>query len=283
MRKFILHNLDKTKSFDLNGLNALATEPQGLGNTFDFLYKESEKSKHLVNVKPSFEPIVLKVYFNADGSDGYANYKSLLSFLEMCGKRKFLLEYNDGVTDKYADVVFKSASKTEIDEDGVFAESLTLQRESYWYEEVDEKFALMNTDADKTRFPLGFAFGFSGQVFKTKQRVINNFFEEVPISVKISGYIKNNINLYITTLDNVKIAEISLKTNGQDGRIITIEPQSKKITIEQNGVVTNGYHLTDKTKQSFLYLPQGEFYICSNMEGTDTGKIELSIKRYLLD
>ena len=52
MRKFILHTYDKSKSFDLNAETALAAEPQGLGNKFSLSYKESEKGKHLTNVKP---------------------------------------------------------------------------------------------------------------------------------------------------------------------------------------------------------------------------------------
>ena len=53
---------DKSKSFDLNGETALATEPSGLGNTFSLNYKESEKGKHLTNVTPEFEPIKLSIY-----------------------------------------------------------------------------------------------------------------------------------------------------------------------------------------------------------------------------
>lgn len=95
MRKFILHTYDKSKSFDLNTETALAAEPQGLGNKFSLSYKESEKGKHLTNVKPDFEQIQLTVYFNADGSNGYGNYKSLLLFFAECGTSPFLFEYND--------------------------------------------------------------------------------------------------------------------------------------------------------------------------------------------
>ena len=125
MRKFALHTYDKSKIFDLNTASALAAEPSGLGNAFTTTYKESEKGKHLTNVTPSFEPITLKVYFNADGTDGYANYKSLLIFLAECGTSAFLFEYNDGVTDKYCDVVLQSHTKSEKNEDGLFCETFT--------------------------------------------------------------------------------------------------------------------------------------------------------------
>lgn len=286
MRKFYLHNLSKTKSFDLNTKSALATEPSGLGNSFNTAYKESEKGKHLVNVTPSFEPIVLKIYFNADASDGYTNYKALMRFLAECrvaDKQAIVFEYNDGVTDKYCDVIFKSSTKGEKTEEGIFCETFTFERQTFWYERIEESFAMKNTPADATRFPLGFPFGFFGQVFKSKQFISNTFNVAAPITITVSGNIHNDIRVYIATLENKVVAELKLSTNCVDGKVIVIEPSTKKITIEQNGVVTNGYGLTDKTKQSFLYLPQGDYYIGSDMTVEDSGEIAFSIKRYLLD
>lgn len=283
MRKFFLHTYSKSKSFDLNTESALATEPTGLGNSFATAYKDSDKGKHLVNVTPSFEPIVLKIYFNADGSEGYANYKGLMLFLAECGTTEFLFEYQDGVTDKYCDVVFKSATKSEPNEEGVFCETFTFERQTYWYERVEDSFALKNTAADATRFPLGFPFGFFGRVFNKKQYVSNPFHIAAPITITISGQIADNIRIYIATLDDKIVAEIKLSTNNVDGRVILIEPNTKKITVSQNDTVSNGYGLTDKTKQSFLYLPQGDYYIGSDMTQDDAGQIAFAIKRFLLD
>lgn len=283
MRQFYLHTYDMTNTFNLNAETALAAEPKGLGNSFALSYKESEKGKHLVNVTPSFDPIELKIYFNADGSDGYVNYKSLLLFLASCGTSTFLFEYNDGVTDKYCDVVLKSNTKTEISEEGLFCESFTFERQTYWYERVAESFSLKSTDAAQTKYPLGFPFGFVGCVFKKRQKIINKFFMDAPITITITGDIANNIDVYIEKPNGDRVAEIALGTNNADGTVIVIEPQTKKITITKDGTSTNGYGLTDKTKQSFLYLPQGEYYIGSNMEDTDAGAIAFSIKRYLFD
>lgn len=283
MRKFFLHNADKTKSFDLNTALALATEPTGLGNSFSASYKESDKGKHLTNVIPNFDPIVLKIYFNADGSEGYRNYKGLMMFLAERGTSPFLFEYDDGVTDKYCDVIFQSSTKSDINEDGIFCETFTFERQTYWYERIEESFALKNTSEDETRFPLGFPFGFAGRVFNKKQYVSNPFHIAAPISITVSGQIQNNIRIYIATLDDKVVAEIKLSTNSVDGKVIVIEPNTKKITVTQDGVVSNGYGLTDKTKQSFLYLPQGDYYIGSDMTVEDSGEIAFAIKRYLLD
>ncbi|MBQ6922093.1 MAG: phage baseplate protein [Clostridia bacterium] len=284
MRKFYLHTADKTSSFDLNAVTAFAANPSGLGNAFDISYKQSEKGNHPTNVKPSFEPIVLQIYFNGDGTVGYRNYKNLLQFLATCGKSVFLFEYDDGVTDKYCDVIFKSATKSERTEEGAFCETFTFERQSYWYEQVEESFDLKNSDPDPT-FPLSFPFGFVGLSFINEVRIKNSFFADAPIHIKISGYVERDINVYIKTVDTDEtVAEIQLSCGNIDGQTITINPSDKKITVtDAHGNETNGYGLTDKTKQSFLYLPQGVYNIGANIANTDSGKIELSIKRYLLD
>ena len=284
MRRFILHTYDKSKSFDLNGETALAAEPKGLGNKFSLSYKESEKGKHLTNVKPDFEQIQLSIYFNADGSNGYGNYKSLSLFLAACGTSPFLFEYNDGVTDKFCEVVSNTMPKTEISADGLFVETFSFDRQTYWYERVEESFALKKTVAAAS-FPLHFPFGFAGMVFKNKYKVSNPFFVDAPIIVKITGDIAENIRLYLADMSDKVIAEISLATNNSDGTEIVIDPTTKKITVTdtESGASRNGYGLTDKTKQSFLYLPQGEYYIGSNMTADDNGTIEMSIKRFLFD
>lgn len=284
MRRFILHTYDKSKSFDLNGETALAAEPTGLGNKFSLSYKESEKGKHLTNVKPDFEQIQLAIYFNADGSNGYGNYKSLSLFLAECGTSPFLFEYNDGVTDKFCEVVSNAMPKTEKNADGIFVETFTFDRQTYWYERVEESFALKKTVAASS-FTLHFPFGFAGMVFKNKYKVSNPFFVDAPIIIKISGDIAENIRLYLADMNDKVIAEISLATNNADGTEIVIDPTTKKITVTdtESGATRNGYGLTDKTKQSFLYLPQGEYYIGSNMTADDGGAIEMSIKRFLFD
>ena len=283
MRKFYLHTINKSKTFDLNTDAALATEPTGLGNAFDIEYKKSEKGQHLVNVKQNFDPIKLKIYFNANNTNAYLNYKSLLSFLAECGTSVFLFEYNDGITDKFCEIVSKTLPKSEIDTEGVFVEEFVFERQTYWYEEVAERFALKNTSEVTSMFPLSFPFGFAGKVLQKRYKIINNFYMDAPITILISGNLKNNINIYIMTLNEKIVGQIQLSTNNTEGTEIIIEPTTKKISVIKNNQITNGYALTDKTKQSFLYLPQGEYFIGSNIDDEDTGKIEISIKRYLFD
>lgn len=120
-------------------------------------------------------------------------------------------------------------------------------------------------------------------MFVKRRLISNKFFIDAPITITISGNIKNNIDLRIEDTDANVVGEISLSTNNTDGTVIVIEPTNKKITVTTDGETVNGYGLTDKTKQSFLYLPQGDYYITSNMEDEDTGEIDIAIKRYLFD
>ena len=205
-------------------------------------------------------------------------------FLAECGKSPFLFEYNDGVTDKFCEVISNTMPKSEISEEGIFVETFTFDRQTYWYERVDESFSLKKTTAASS-FPLSFPFGFTGMVFKNKYKVTNSFFADAPIIVKITGDIAENIRLYVADMNDNVVAEIALAANNADGTEIVIDPTTKKITVTdtESGETRNGYGLTDKTKQSFLYLPQGEYYIGSNITADDSGAIEISIKRFLFD
>ena len=180
-------------------------------------------------------------------------------------------------------MVLQSNTKSEISEEGLFVETFTFERQTYWYERVEESFSLKHTSEESTAFPLGFPFGFAGQVFVKRRLISNKFFIDAPITITISGNIKNNIDLRIEDTDENVVGEISLSTNNTEGTVIVIEPTNKKITVTTDGETVNGYGLTDKTKQSFLYLPQGDYYITSNMEDEDTGEIDIAIKRYLFD
>ena len=284
MRRFYLHTYDRSKTFDLNTASAFASEPSGLGNAFSPSYKESDAGKHLTNVTPSFPPIVFKILFNADGSDGYLNYKSLLLFLASCGTSVFILEYNDGVTDKFCEVILKSATKSEKGENGVFCESFTFERQSYWYEEISAVFDI-KVEGGTSAFPLSFPFSFAGMTFSDSVRVSNQFFESAPVTITIKGYLENAVRIYVKSVETGQItAEIQLTRGIADGETVVIDPTSKKIIVtDAAGKVSNGYSLTDKTKQSFLYLPRGEYYVSSNISASDTGNIEISVKRFLFD
>ncbi len=290
MRKFVLRN--RESSFPLNTASALAAEPKGLGNAFKASYKESEKGKHLTNVTPDFEPIVLKIYFNADGTDGYRNYKSLSLFLSRCGSEPFVLEYDDGVTDKFCDVIFKSLTKSEIGEEGTFCETLSLERQSYWYEKLETTLALQKTGTADNAFPLSFPVVFNGWSFINSVRINNSFHREAPVRITIKGAIagtaKGRIRYIEIQLKSAYsgevVSSIRLDRSMTDGETLVIDPEAKKITLTHaDGKVENAYDMTDKTKQSFLYIPQGEFILEANITDEDSGSVEVSVKRYLLD
>jgi hypothetical protein len=276
--------MDKTRSFDLNTQHVLATSPKGLGNAFSTSYKESANGRHLTNVRPSFPDIELTIYVNADATDGVANYKSLANFLATVGKSPFLFQYDDGINQKFCEVVSKELPRSNEDDSGVFAETFKFERQSYWYEEMGETFALKKSAQDMA-FPLAFPLAFDGVYFQNEYKITNSFYEPAPVDITISGNIADNIDIYIDTADTrQRVAELQLSVNNSDGTVIRIIPTpNKKITMTTDGITTSRYDITDKTKDSFLYVPFGTYIIGCNMVPSDTGRIEMTIRRYLFD
>lgn len=282
MERFTLYTADKRRSYSLNTTAALAVEPTGLGNKFSIAYKESTDKKYMTNRKPDFEPIGLKIYFNADGSAGDINYKNLMDFICACGNEPFLFEYIDAAGKRFCDVILSNAPKSEISEDGLYVEDFTFDRLSYWYEEVAESFSLKSV-SNRRKFPLRFPFGFAGKVFINSFTVKNDFYEAAPVVVAITGRIAANIKIYIAEKQSGKtVSEVALSTGSTENTTIIINAATKKITISDGVTTANGYGLTDKTKQNFLFLPPGEYTVGANITQEDSGEIDISIKRYLL-
>lgn len=283
MRRFTLYTADKRTSYSLNSQRVFATEPKGLGNKFDVAMKETSTGRQLSNIKPTFEPITLDLCFNADGSSGYANYKELMNFFAKCGRGAFIFEVNDGITERRCDVVLDTAEKSEIKEDG-FIEQFIFQRLNFWYEEVTERFSIKGIDATEYSFPLRFPFMFYGYSFTDSFEIKNDFYEQSPITLKISGAIENDIVVYLENLETAeRVAEVALSTGNAEGTTITIDASNKKVLVDDGVTVENGYSLVDKTKQSFLFLPQGRYKIGANITQDDRGAVQVSVKRYLLD
>jgi hypothetical protein len=282
MERFTLYTADKLRAYSLDTERALAVEPTGLGNKFAVSYKETADRKYMTNRKPDFEPIALKIYFNADGSEGDTNYKNLMGFISACGNEPFLFEYTDGTGKRYCDVVLSSAPKSEITEEGLYAESFSFDRLSYWYEEVEESFALKSVSGGR-KFPLRFPFGFAGKVFINSFTVKNDFYEAAPIVITVTGRIASTLDIYSAEKSSgAKVAEVALSMGSTDNTTIIINAVTKKITVDDGETVINGYNLTDKTKQNFLFIPPGEYAVGANISQEDSGEIDISIKRYLL-
>lgn len=283
MREIKLYSVDKKSFVSLNDKRFLAGEINGLGNNFSINYHDTQKGKIKKSVKPDFDPITITIYFNVEGNP-YRNFNYLMNFLAQNANKIFPLEYNDGIKKRFCDVIFKSASKSQISEEGVFSEQFIFERQYYFYEEQEESFALKTVDSSKVSFPLPFPFGFTGITFINQYTITNKFFEEAPIHFKIKGPIDNNpIHIKLSNEKGIVVKEIVLNAKCNIGDEISIDASTKKILYLKNGVEKNGYEYTDKTKQSFMYLPLGTYTISSNLQITDEGSIEISIKRYLLD
>lgn len=285
MRKFVLFNADKTANISLSSNGILAVNPKGLGNKFNVSYVQNEKSRYKTNVRPDFDNIQLDLYFNADGSTGYKNYNRLAQFINKCGLNNMIFEYDDGQLKKYCRVLLNNLPKSEKDESGSFVSTIVLERQSYWYKEDKVEFSLESIIEDNAvSFTLPFPFGFVGDSFRKEAVFTNDFFEESPIEISISGDIKECIKIEVLDADDEVEQYLQLKTNCHEGRIIKISSiDNKKVQIIEGGVSTNAYDLIDKQGQSFLYIKPGTHKLRANIQSTDNGSISVSVLNYVLD
>lgn len=285
IRELKLYTPNKRSFLSLNDSRFLLGEVTGLGNQFNIAYKDTQTGKVMTNIKPEFEPISATIYFNADGTNGYRNYKYFMDFLALMQGQVFAIEYNDGVTKKMCDVLLKNAPKSQINNEGVFSETFIFERQYFYYEEQEEVFALKSTDASKVTFPLPFPFGFTGQSFVNSYRITNNFYAAAPLKITIKGPITGSpIIISLKDANGINtISQIRIIENCLEGETFIIDASTKKIIRNVNGNIQNGYYLVDKRYQSFLYLPLGTYTIEANISMEDIGEIDISIKRYLLD
>lgn len=285
MRKFILHNSNKTLSFNLQNGGIFASEPKGLGNKFTNSYIENESNKFRTNVKPSFDNIEFSIYFNTDSSIGYSNYHKFTNFLTKNKNNILILEYDDGIQVKFCRCYLSTLSKTERQSSGVFKESLILERNSYWYKEENLTFEFRTIlEDDSLGFPLEFPLQFSGVAVYNRATLNNEFFEKVPINITIKGPINNPVRLIMIDELEQEVARLQLNEVINENEVLEINAiNGKKITLTTATDIVNAYDMMDKNYQCFLYLPPGKHTIIANLSQLDTGSINLSVINYILD
>lgn len=286
IRKFTLFDINKYNSIELASNGIFASNPVGLGNNFESTYVQDNRFKQITNTRPLFEEISFDIYFNINGTNGYKNFNKLINFINYNGKQPLILRYKDGINEKFCRVMFKRMPKTEINQDGEFVETFVFDRLTYWYMENDLRISLQNAVPEEyVTYPLPFEFGFEGLSLQKEYTVTNNFFDSVPIEVRIKGELKENIELYIKNFNNDEIIQrVKFLINSSlNQEIIMSSVQNKKVTIIRDGIEENGYGYIDMNYQTFLYLPQGTYVIGSSISNEDNGSINFSIIQYLLD
>jgi len=172
MRKLKLYNYNKSSFIDFNDKKYLVTDISGLGTKYDLI--KFEKTVH--DLEYNFENISLTINFGID-SNAYNDYKRFLDFIISNGKNRFILGYDYGTNERFADVYLLNSPKTQKTNYRIITETVIFERITPWYKNVE-----INSPGDNLPYELV---------------IQNNTFIPMPVNVetaKDSGILDLRIN-----------------------------------------------------------------------------------------
>ena len=123
MRKLKLYNYNKSSFIDFNDKKYLVTDISGLGTKYDLI--KFEKTVH--DLEYNFENISLTINFGID-SNAYNDYKRFLDFIISNGKNRFILGYDYGTNERFADVYLLNSPKTQKTNYRIITETVIFER-----------------------------------------------------------------------------------------------------------------------------------------------------------
>lgn len=286
MREYTIYSSDRQIVIPLSRGGVYSTNPEGFGNNFSVTYREGDRRRVVTKKAPSFGSVKLKILFGADGRNPREVYRDFMSLFSKLG-REFLLEESSDTGKKACFATLVDAPKTEIQQSGIIAEAFRFDRLSYWFQEEQAAFTFDETNHENEGFPLEFPFAFSGLTLNREIEVQNDFFEPIPATIQVSGKAwngKTGLNIVLVEKETEEgISTIRLRNAIESGETFVSDPETGKVTIEKDGIVRDAYQITDKTKDTFLYVPNGKFYLRSDMSFAEGGKLGITFRKYRFD
>lgn len=244
MRKFVLWNYNKTQSFDFNTEHAIISDVTGLGID----YAITKQNGVVTGFEKSFTDITFLVHFGVNDNP-YAVFSEFAGFIGSNGRNKLILEYQANNKTLYCDVWIKTLPKTQKNETGVIAETISFERLTYWYTVV------------------------SGTLI-TSATIVNEVFDLMPINLEIIGATSSFV---ISLSDGSQICTTrDLIANEK----ISIDSQSKKVILDTAGVQSNGYNLINKAYNTFLMAAKGTYTL--TFTGS-AGQFKYSYNKWVID
>lgn len=245
MRQFKLKNKAGTISFDFKANKIIITEVAGLGSSFDVTINEGV----VTNYQKGFENITLTANYGV-GGNAYTAYTNMAKFIEENLGESLQLEYSVNNRTVYADVMLKSIPKSQKTGFGVLVEQIVLVRLTYWY--ILEQITISNGGV-----PISNALN-------------------TPIELVITVESGSDEGFSIQLLKDIE--EISeIKARFSIPVTYKIDGANKKIEA-LNG--TNLYNMFDKTKDSFMIIPKGNYTI---KQTGAAGGVTASFKKWVVD
>ena len=247
IREFKLWNYEMTNNVSFNNdttYGIFASDIKGLGTRYDLKMHDKEIYDQDLN----FEPITMRLNFLVSSYTKYNNFKT---FLYNNGKKPFVLEYMiETNKPRYCDVYVESIPRSEKTNFKILSEVITFTRLTLWYELLTYTASFVATYTTPT--------------------ITNATFIDCPVIIK-----HEDNNKFEITVNN-DIASLEVLETVDD---IIINSQNKTV-ISSTGV--NLYHVLNKTKDTFLYIPNGNHTITITYAAAN-GTTEIIVKKWVVD
>ena len=242
VRGFRLLN-EKGQEFSMMDIHnyCLLTEPSGLGLSYSAEYEKLGYS-FIQNMRNIEQGQITGIVNFLE----YDNYRKFINFVETAENLRIVykIPYKSGTREYFKDIEINSLTKSEIQENGIISESITIDCLSLWYEEVDLTYNIVKSEVeDLIRWDFRWDSRFDGTA-DSEINIVNQGHVEAPIVVEINGRV---INPYI-----------KLSIDGEEYQRVTFNVEIAEYEKLLYGTKENDFYIlkqnTDGTKQSLFNL-----------------------------
>lgn len=252
MRQFKIWNASRTEAFDFAAHGCIITDVSGLGIGFTV----SIHNGAVVDFDKTFEDITLLANFGIN-ANAYTAFNQFANFVTNNGRQKLVLEYSVNDRTVYADVWIKSQPKSQKTNFNILSEKIVFARITYWYQ------------IESGTLP----------VYPAVVTIDNRVLDDILVNLSITGPTTDTFKVALTKGASV-LSEIKLNVVLTTNHIIDIDAENKTVTLNNAGVVSNGYNLINHVTDTFLVVPNGSHGI-SIYAGT--GTVTYSYRKWVID
>lgn len=240
VRKFKLIN-EKGQQFFMNNLNdyCLLTNPQGLGVSYSTEYEQIENT--YVKSKQNSEQCKPNATVNFSS---YTNFRKFVDFIKKSENLKlsYKIPFDDGEKEYFRDINIQNITKSEMQQNGIISETITIECLSLWYEKETVVYTIQHQSNE-----MRWNFKWNSKLVSYNSRrlhYINNGHVDASVEIEIQGrVVKPKFELYV---EGKLYQEVTFNT---------IIDENEKLLY---GTKENEFHITrqkvDKTYENLFSL-----------------------------
>lgn len=254
VREFYLEN-EIGQRFSLMDIEkgCLLTNPDGLGFTRSLQYEQVEDD-FVENInKLNQAQISAEINFL-----NYTNYRKFVDFVLSATALKliYIIPINNEKEEYFKNIVVSDLTKTEIKNNGVMTETITMDSLGLWNKKSDIVYNVVSQD-DEVRWDFRFPSKFVS--YSIRQIIYNNTGQKTAsFLLELPGYVINPKLTIKQNNEEIGTIEIDNTIDIDETLYYCTKPSDMYIyKVDSNGVRTNLFSLLDINNKNFFQLPQG--------------------------